>query len=80
MTEHTGKKREGFGRLFVLGGFSLVEPTRPCGRDTEEANDPLEHPPVAAVVALVREARQELRTGTRESRREEDEGTTVDQE
>ena len=71
MTIRTSNKREAFGRLFVLGGFALVPPSRASGRETDEVNVPLKREQESAKIALVRDAGQESLNGTTETRREE---------
>ena len=56
MTVRTSKKREASGRLFVLGGFALVTPSRGSGGDTDEVNAPLKRERGSARLALVRDA------------------------
>jgi len=78
MTIRPSKKREAFGRLFVLGGFALVAPTRASGGDTGEVNAPLKREQGSASVAVVRDARQESLNGTTGSCREEDDRQAIE--
>jgi len=71
MTIPTSNKREAFGRLFVLGGFALVTPSRASGEDRDEVNAPLKREQDSAKLVVVRDAGQESLKGTTELRREE---------
>lgn len=77
MIVRTSKKREAFGRLFVLGGFALVTPSRAFGGDTDEVNVPLKREQGSAKVAVVRDAGQESLNGTMGSRPEEDDRQAI---
>ncbi len=71
MTIRESNKREGFGRLYVLGGFALVPPSRASGGDTDQVNAPLKREQESGKVAVVRDGGQEPLKGTTETRREE---------
>ena len=75
MTIRERNKREAFGRLYVLGGFTLVTPRRASGRDTDRDTDEVNAPPKReqewGKVAVLRDAGQESLNGTAETRREE---------
>lgn len=64
-------KKEAFGRLFVLGGFALVTPSRASGGDTDGVNASAKREQESAIVAVVRDAGQESLNRTTETRREE---------
>jgi hypothetical protein len=78
MTIRTSKKREAFGRLFVLGGFALVTPLRASGGDTDEVNARLKREQGSAKMAVVRDVGQESLNGTTGSRREEDDRQAIE--
>ncbi len=71
MTISERNKREGFGRLYVLGGFALVTPSGASGGDTDEVSALLKREPESARVAIVRDVGQEPLNGTEKTRREE---------
>jgi hypothetical protein len=77
MTIRTGDKREAFGRLYVLGGFSLVTP-RVTGGDTDEVNAPPKGEQQSTIVSVVRDPGQESLNGTPGSRREEDDRQAIE--
>ena len=70
MTIRKSNKREAFGRLYVLGGFALVAPSRASGGDTDEVNAPLKREQESGKVAVVRDPGRESLNGTTETRRE----------
>lgn len=78
MTIRTGSKREAFGRLFVLGGFTLVTPSGAPGRDGDGVNARLKREQGSAKVALVRDAGQEPPNRTRKSRPEDEERQAIE--
>ena len=71
MTIRKRNKGEAFGRLYVLGGFTLVSPPRTSGGDTDQVNAPLKREQESAKVSVVRDGGQEPLNGITETRREE---------
>ncbi len=71
MTIPTSNKREAFGRLYVLGGFALVTPSRASGGHTAGVNASAKREQESAELVVVRDAGQESLKGTTELRREE---------
>ena len=90
MTIRNRDKGETFGRLFVIGGFTLVTSQRASGGDKDEVHDPLKREQGLARLNLVRDASQQVLSGATGScrkeddlqaiERAEDEGMMVDRE
>ena len=59
MTKHTGRAEEPLGRLFVLGGFTLVNATWAIAATTNAVRKPSERPQGPAALSLVRVATNE---------------------
>lgn len=78
MKMRTGNKREALGRLFVLGGFSLVTPSRAPGVDTDEVNAPLGGEEESGKTALILDVREALRNATAKSRPQADERQAIE--
>jgi hypothetical protein len=69
MTERTINAKEGFGRLFVLGGFTLVKQTRLADIATSDMNNRATRQQRSAGVRIVRDVSQQRPNSTTRSRR-----------
>ena len=74
----TSTKKEAFGRLYVLGGFALVRPSRASGADTDDMKAPLKREQGPARVAVVQDLDQASLNGTMDSPPEDNERQAIE--